>query len=140
MTGKCLGVDFGQRRIGIAVSDALGMVATPHSVIQVEKPGKAVQDVADLARELGVARIVVGLPLHMDGGKGELAELAEAFMDKLRGCAAAPVEAWDERLTSRQAENVLIEAGTRRDKRKQVIDKLAAQLLLQSYLDANAEF
>ena len=136
--GRILGVDYGMRRVGIAVSDTLGVVATPSCKLEVESMADAVAQTAALVQEKEATKVVVGLPLHMNGSKGGLAEAAEKFAGKLAESSGVEVVTWDERLTSAEAERVLLQADTSRKKRKQVIDKMAAQIMLQSYLDAHA--
>ena len=96
----------------------------------------AIRELAGICRDLAVAEVVVGLPLRMDGTRGPAAEKAEAFAARLREAVSVPVTSFDERLTTYTAEQALIESGMRREKRRQVIDKLAAQIMLQYYLDA----
>lgn len=136
--GRLLGVDFGTVRIGIALSDPLGMFATAHDVLDGGAPAQAAKAIAALCAEKEVETIVVGHPLNMDGSRGPSAEAAAAFAERLRGVVSIPVVLWDERLTSKSAEAALIEAGTRRDKRRGLVDKVAAQILLQHYLDAHS--
>ena len=135
---RILGLDYGERRVGVAISDPLGMLSTPVETLQVTGMNNAVEQVAGVVAEREVAKLLVGLPLNMDGTKGELAEKAEAFAEKLQTKTGLEVVMWDERLTSKEAERVLLEADVSRGKRKKVIDKMAAQILLQSYLDAQA--
>ncbi|HPC57426.1 MAG: Holliday junction resolvase RuvX [Kiritimatiellae bacterium] len=134
--GKMLGVDFGDRRTGVAVSDADGVIAFPRETLDCPLIEQAAAAVARLADAEGVSAIVVGLPLNMDGSRGPRAERTQVFCAELARRTAIPVKPWDERLSTRLAESVLIEAGTRREKRRGVVDKLAAQIILQSYLDA----
>ena len=133
---RILGIDYGHRRLGFALSDPTEMLATPHSVVEVKSEGEAVEAAAGVCEETGAARMLVGLPLRTDGTRGDMVEAVEAFSERLRERSGLPVDTWDERFTSKIAEDVLIEAGTRRKKRRQVIDKLAAQIMLQHYLDA----
>lgn len=135
---RILGIDYGERRIGIAISDATATIATPLQTVDGTAPQQAARAIVALAVERGVERIVVGLPLRMDGSSGPSAENAKAFGERLLKAGACPVEYWDERFSSRTAEQALIEGGTRRQKRKQVIDKLAAQIILQHYLDSHS--
>lgn len=135
---RILGLDYGQRRLGFAVSDPDGIVATPLCVIERTSDRQALQELARLCGETGAEKIVVGLPVHMDGRRGEEAERVSAFAERAAARLGVPVETWDERLTTRSAERVLIEAGTSRRRRKEVVDKLAAQIMLQNYLDAHA--
>jgi len=134
--GRVLALDFGSRRIGVAVSDPLGITAQQLSAIRREGDRKDIEAVASLAAEYGVETVVIGLPMHSDGSEGTQAARARAFGEKVRDRLGVPVVPWDERMTTAQAERYLIEAGVRREKRKEVRDSLAAALLLQSALDA----
>jgi putative Holliday junction resolvase len=132
---RVLGVDMGQRRIGVALSDSLGMTAQPLMVIERQGTSADLQALAALAVKHEVAAIVVGLPLTLRGERGPQAQRVLAFADALRRQVAVPVEFVDERLTTVQGERALIATDTSRRKRKQVIDQVAAQLILQQYLD-----
>jgi len=133
---RVLGLDYGERRLGFALSDPDGIVAMPFAVVTAETGKARVREVLRLCRETGAARLVVGLPQNMNGTLGPAAQAVLTFVDRLREAADIPVETWDERLSTRAAERVLIEAGTSRRKRKRAVDKLAAQIMLQGYLDA----
>lgn len=135
--GVILGVDYGSRRLGFAVSDAMGMMALPLEVREVHDPGEAVQAVCQLCASRPIAKIVVGLPLNMDGTEGPAVEKVRAFVEQLAEAVTIPIETYDERLSTVSAERILLEADTSRKKRKKVIDKLAAQIFLQAYLDAH---
>lgn len=132
---RVLGVDMGQRRIGIALSDSLGMTAQPLMVIERQSTSADLQTLAALAVTHEVAAIVVGLPLTLRGERGPQAQRVLAFADALRHQVTVPVEFVDERLTTVQGERALISMDASRRKRKQVIDQVAAQLILQQYLD-----
>jgi len=132
---RFLGIDYGQKRVGLALSDEAAIIAMPLEVLTVQHPNQAVAAVCRVCQEREVAGIVIGLPLNMNGSQGPSAEAAKAFGERLRSQRALPVEFWDERLSSQQAERVLIDADVRRSKRKTVIDMLAAQTILQSWLD-----
>ena len=134
---RILGIDYGEKRIGVAISDATSTIATPLETLDGTAPQQAAQHIVRLVEERGVERIVVGLPVRMDGSSGPSAEHAKAFGERLMKTGSCPVVYWDERFSSRTAEQALIEGGARRQKRKQVIDKLAAQIILQHYLDAH---
>ncbi|MBI5343268.1 MAG: Holliday junction resolvase RuvX [Deltaproteobacteria bacterium] len=134
--GRVLALDFGSRRIGVAVSDPLGITAQQLSAIRREGDRKDIEAIASLAVAYGVETVVIGLPMHSDGSEGTQAAKARAFGEKVRVRLGVPVVPWDERMTTAQAERHLIEAGVRREKRKEVRDSLAAALLLQSALDA----
>jgi putative holliday junction resolvase len=129
---RILGLDLGTVRVGAALSDPLGLTAQPLEVIPRYELEKRL---VELVAEYGVQRVIVGLPLKLDGSKGQAAQDAKAVVKRLRELVSVPVEFVDERLTSAQANKLLIGADVRRDKRKQAVDKLAAALILQTYLD-----
>jgi putative Holliday junction resolvase len=135
-----MGIDYGTRRIGIAVSDLLGYTAQPLEVIQRTALAADLGRIAALVTEYGVTLIVLGLPLNMDGTPGMLTGDVEAFAAALREKTGLPVELYDERMTTMQVDRMLTEeADVSRDRRKQVRDKLAATLILQSYLDSHPQ-
>jgi putative holliday junction resolvase len=127
---RFLAVAPGTVRVGLAVSDSEATIASPHGVI--ESRGAA-ESIAKTARELGVEIVVVGLPLNMDGSEGPSAQAARALAEQIAAYGVA-VEFLDERLTSMTAERVLIESGLRRRKRREVVDAVAATVLLEAYL------
>ena len=132
---RILGLDVGDRRIGVAVSDELALFA--QGLLVLERRGLAA-DLAALQAVMSdhdVGRVVVGMPRNMNGSYGPQADKTAAFIDRLERSCNLPCLAWDERLTTQQAERLLIAANQRRNKRKAVRDKIAAQLILQSYLD-----
>jgi len=135
MVDKILAVDWGRVVLGLAVSDELGLTA--QGLASLPRAGEA----ADLAaieahvRRLGIGEIVVGLPKNMDGSLGPSAQAAQAFAVALKERLSIPVHLWDERLTTRAAERTLIGAGLRRQARRSVVDRVAATLILQGYLD-----
>jgi len=133
---RILGLDFGDRRIGLALSDELGLTAQPAGVIHNQADGGHLGALAQLCQERGVERVVVGLPRNMDGSLGERARLTLEFVEALRGALDVPVETWDERLTTVQAERSLRARGLTHKRRKARRDTIAAQLILQGYLDA----
>jgi putative Holliday junction resolvase len=133
---RVLAVDLGSRRIGLALSDSTGTVATPFDTIPHRERRRDLEAVAAVARAHGVERIVVGWPRNMDGTLGPAATRAEAFAGALRGIARVPVDLWDERLSTAAAERALREASVRRDRRRAVRDRVAAALILQGYLAA----
>lgn len=122
----------------MAVGDELGIIATPSGTANVSSDREAVAAVSAACAEKEIETIVVGLPLNMNGTKGPMAIKAEAFAEALREATGLPVVMWDERLSSRAAERAMLEADLSRRKRKGLVDKLAAQIILQSYLDAQA--
>ena len=136
---KILGLDIGSKRIGVAVSDALGMMAHGRPTIRRENDKEVIDELKELISNESIEKIVIGLPLNMDGSHGPQAEGATAFAKVLEDSLKIPVKLWDERMTTMQVERVMIEAGASRMKRKRKIDKLAAQVILQSYLDAHRD-
>lgn len=132
---RYLAVDLGARRIGIAISDDGGKVATPYATLDRSSDEADARAIAELAAGEGAKTIVVGLPLQLDGTKGDAALVAEAFGDKLRACGAK-VRYHDERLTTKEAEKKLRGRGMRARQQRTVIDKMAAAVLLQSFLDS----
>jgi putative Holliday junction resolvase len=132
---RCLGVDLGEKRIGISLSDGLGWTAGPLAALARVGWKKDLAALRALILQHEVRRVVVGLPINMDGSAGEMARRTQEFVDRFRLTVSIPVETWDERLTTVQAERILLEADLRRDKRRQVIDSMAACLILQGYLD-----
>jgi putative Holliday junction resolvase len=131
---RILGLDPGERRIGVALSDPTGTIASPHSVIDLRSadPGSAVRAICE---EHDVGLIVVGLPTGLSGTEGPSATAARAFGARISEAAGLPVEYQDERFTTVTAEAALLEGGVRRDKRRDVRDKVAAAVILQTYLD-----
>ena len=135
MDCRVLALDIGLKRIGVAVSDPLGYTAQGVETIFTKGMERDVERVRELARQYGTDRIVAGLPMRMSGEEGLQASLVREFTDRLAAMGFR-VRFQDERLTSVSAERVLLEAGVRREGRKQVIDKLAATYILQAFLDA----
>lgn len=134
-----MGLDYGERRIGVAISDAFGWTAQGVEVIDRKQVTDEVSHIAELARQHEVESIVVGLPKNMNGTVGPSGEICIAFAERLRQTLSMPVQLWDERLTTVAAERALLEADVSRRKRKQVVDKMAAVILLQNYLDSRAK-
>jgi putative Holliday junction resolvase len=133
---RILGLDFGTRRVGAALSDPARSMAFPLEVYERTSPERDARHYRELVEQNNVGRIVVGLPLHTSGRAGELATLARAFGDWVAAGTGLPVVFFDERYTTSEAEQRLLEAGLKRRKRKTLRDKLAAQIMLQCYLDA----
>lgn len=133
---KTLGVDPGERRVGIALSDAAGTIAFPREVLTVRSEDEAVQRIAWIVEDEDVERIVVGLPLSLSGEEGPAARKARGFAERLRAATGLPVVEWDERLTSVGAARILHEGGLNTRRQRGRVDKVAAALLLQAYLDA----
>ncbi len=130
-----LGIDPGTVRIGLALSDPSGTIAQPLAVLRRRSLQEDLQQLMRIADEHGVEQIVVGLPRTMDGRLEAAAREAQAFGEQVRQATGRPLAYWDERLTTVAAERYLIEQGKRRTKRRQEIDRMAATLLLQGYLD-----
>ena len=133
---RVLGIDFGTKRVGLAISDETGTIAQALDYLDGGSDKSVSEAVVRVASERGVGKIVVGVPLRMNGQPSEQTERTLRFVKALQSATKMPVIHWDERLTSKQAERALIEGDVRRKDRREKIDKLAAQLLLQSYLDA----
>ncbi|MDP8975683.1 MAG: Holliday junction resolvase RuvX [Actinomycetota bacterium] len=134
--GRVLGVDLGARRIGLAVSDPTGTIASPYAVLQ--RSGDAAADhrrMAEIAAEVGAQRVVVGLPLALSGRVGRAAEEAMAEVEEMARVLHLPVEAHDERLTTVSAERSMRALGSKGADRRRAVDKVAAALMLQSWLD-----
>lgn len=131
--GRLLGLDIGGKRIGVAVSDDFGMIASP--VAMVPRSASSGAEIREHARRLGAVGVVVGLPVGLSGREGPQAADVRAFVAGIEATIGLPIAWWDERLTTSVAEKSLIAGGTRRDKRKGQIDALAAALILQGYLD-----
>lgn len=135
---RILAIDHGTRRMGIAISDELKTIAQPLEYIPAEPFAGFLTRLKALLSDKQVELIIVGMPRNMDGSYGTAAEKVREFISTLRTELNLPVRTWDERLTSVQANRLLIEGNVRREKRKQKVDQMAAALLLQSYLDASS--
>jgi len=133
--GRILGLDYGNRRIGVAVSDPLGLTAQPLPAIAREGDRKDVAEIGRRAAELGAASVVLGLPLLMNGDEGPAAVRAREFGGRIETELSLPVTMWDERMTTVQSERHLIDSGVRRARRKELRDSLSAMFLLQTVLD-----
>ncbi|HPD14176.1 MAG TPA: Holliday junction resolvase RuvX [Planctomycetota bacterium] len=134
---RLLGIDYGDRRIGLAIGDTDVGIAMGLPTLERPSPATDVTEpLRRICREQGIQRIIVGLPVNMDSTHGERARLSLAFVQSLRNALGIEVEAYDERLTTQQADRAMLEGNLSRKKRQARVDRLAAQLLLQSYLDA----
>jgi putative pre-16S rRNA nuclease len=133
---RIMGIDYGTARIGVALSDELQMLAHPTETIVVAKTPDPARRIAELAREKHVALIMVGLPRHMNGSEGVSAQEATKFAEKLRALAPCEVRTWDERLSTVAAHRALREAGKSSRQTRGYVDQVAAQMLLQGYLDS----
>jgi putative Holliday junction resolvase len=132
---RFMGLDVGKTRIGVAVSDETGLLARGIATLQRTNVNRDFETLARLIEENQVRHVVVGNPLNMDGTAGRQSAHMHSFAERLRSAASVEVSLWDERLSSFAAEQLLIERGTHWSKRKQEIDKLAAVLILQGFLD-----
>ncbi|MFI5176637.1 MAG: Holliday junction resolvase RuvX [Terriglobia bacterium] len=137
MHSRIMGLDVGDVRIGVAVSDGLGITAQAVATLKRKGLESDLGALKTLFEEYGSEKVVVGYPLNMDGTIGPQAEKVKAFAEVLSSRLGLTLVLWDERLTTAEARKVLIGGGMRREKRKNVIDQMAAMLLLQSYLDAH---
>lgn len=137
--GKILGVDYGDVRTGLAVSDALGFLASGIGTVRPGGMRNTAVLVAEEAKKQGAVRIVIGLPRNMDGSEGFRAEAVRAFAALLTEYTDIPYEFYDERLSTVEAHRFLSLTDTRGKRRKEVVDTLSAQIILQNYLDANAK-
>ncbi|ACZ38995.1 Holliday junction resolvase RuvX [Sphaerobacter thermophilus] len=131
---RLIALDVGARRVGVAVSDELGLIASPVESVDMKRDG--MDRLVALIERYDPERIIIGLPLGMSGREGPQAAATRAFAQQLRGRVDRPIIFWDERLTTFMADQSLIEAGHRRARRKQHVDAVAAALILQSYLDS----
>ena len=129
---RTMALDVGEKTVGIAVTDELGISASPRETLR--RDGSELDRLERIVKEEGVGEVVVGLPISLNGTLGPSAQKVLAFVETLRTRLEVPIETWDERLTTAEAEKMLIAADTRRAKRRQVIDQIAATLILQGYL------
>lgn len=135
---RIMGLDFGSKTVGVAVSDSLLITAQGVEIIRRKEENKLRRTLArieELILEYQVEEIVLGYPKNMNATEGERAQLTEEFRDKLERRTGVPVTMWDERLTTVAADKAMIEMGIRRENRKEYVDMIAAQLILQGYLD-----
>lgn len=136
---RIMGLDYGSKTVGVAVSDALGLTAQAVETIQRKEENKLRKTLArieELIQEYGAERIVLGFPKNMNNTIGDRAEKSLAFQEMLERRTGLPVIMWDERLTTVEAERTLMESGVRRENRKQYVDQIAAVFILQGYLDS----
>ena len=131
-----MGIDHGEKRVGVALSDEDSLIAQPHETLARRDPSALLAAIAALARDNEVGEIVVGLPLGLDGREGASARRARRFSERLGELTGLPIVLWDERMTTVAAQRALGEAGVRAREQKTMIDRVAAALMLQSYLDA----
>ena len=135
---RALGLDVGERRIGVALCDEFGLLASPLTTVRVGRRDgerRALEEIAALARERAVELVVVGLPTSLRGTEGPQAQAVRAFAERLAPHLAVPIEFWDERFTTAEAERTMIARGLKREQRRARIDAAAAAIMLQDYLD-----
>lgn len=132
---RALGVDLGTRRIGVAISDTKGTIATPYAVLERTSDDNDAKAISEIAGLENAKQVVLGYPIMLDGSRGYAAMVTEAFAEKLKA-AGVKVKLWDERLTTAEAEKALKGRGMKGKARRAVVDKVAAAVLLQSFLDS----
>lgn len=133
---RIMGIDYGTRRIGVAISDPSCTMAHPLDTVQVKGDGSHMEQIEKIVRDYEVGKIVVGLPVNMDGSMGESARKVMGWAEALERSVDVPVELWDERLTTSEAHEFLIRLEVKGKKRRHIIDKIAASIMLQDYLEA----
>lgn len=133
-----MGIDLGERRIGVALSDEGGVIASPRETVERKGNRRDIPLLLDIARRENVGEILVGMPLSLDGSEGAQARKVARFVEALRAETDLTVTTWDERLSTVSAERALLEADVSREKRRRAIDRVAAAIILQSYLDRHA--
>lgn len=148
---RSLGLDFGDRKTGVAISDPQGILAIPLTVLNHNDEDAAIVNIIELAEKYQVERIVIGLPYSLDGSLNQQANKVTAFVERLRNAivtrnegeakqshlTALDIQLWDERMSTKAAEKLMLEAGTKKDKRKQQRDAVAAAFILQGFLDSH---
>ena len=138
MKERIMGLDYGSKTIGVAISDALGLTAQPLETIESSGENKlrrSLARIAEIVREKDIKKIVVGLPINMDGRSGERAALTLEFVEKLKLRVDIPIVMQDERLTTVEADEILDESGVKKQDRKQFIDQIAAGIILKEYME-----
>ncbi len=133
---RIMGIDYGTKRIGVAVSDPSCTMAHPLDIVLVRGDGSHIESLKKIAHDYQVDRVVVGLPFNMDGDMGESALKVARWSEDLCRQLDLPVELWDERLTTSEAHEILMHLKVKGPKRRQIVDKIAASIILKSYLDA----
>jgi len=137
MPSRVVAVDLGTRRIGVAVTDGLGLTAQPLATIARHGGQRDLDAIAEVVKRYDAGRIVVGLPLSPEGEVGRAARSVQAFVERLRGAVSVPIDLIDESFTTVEAEDVLLEADLSRARRKQVVDRVAAAVILRRWMDAH---
>jgi putative holliday junction resolvase len=138
MATRILALDYGSKRMGVALSDELGWTAQPLETFERKTLERDIAHIQELVTMHEVREVLIGLPLRLDGGEGPAVQAVQRFIGRLRETLSVPVITWDERMTTRAAEDLLIAADMSRKKRKGVVDRVAAAILLQGYLEAQA--
>jgi len=133
--GRILGLDYGRKRIGVAISDPLKITAQSLPTLIVTTWEQVLSDILTIVQERSVSHIIVGMPLHLKGAKGETALEVEKFIAQMKTTISVPVTTWDERWTSLVAQQTLIDMGKSPSRHRGKVDQIAAQLILQNYLD-----
>jgi putative Holliday junction resolvase len=136
---KVLGIDYGEKRIGLAATDEAGLMAHGMETLVRRGDDSDFERLAGIVRSERIERVVVGMPYNMDGSAGFKAKEVETFIDQLAGRVDVPIETWDERLSTARAEREMLAADMTRKKRSRRRDRLAAQFILQGYLDSHPE-
>lgn len=135
---RILALDHGTKRIGVAISDEMKMIAQPLEFVPAEPLDDAFARLRAIVAEKPCELILIGMPRNMDGSYGPAAEKVRTFVEQLKQAVPLPVRTWDERLTSAQANRMMVQGNVRRDQRKEKVDAVAAAILLQSFLDATS--
>lgn len=131
-----MGLDVGTKNIGVSLSDETRTIARGEEVVRRVSDSAAIDRIGEIIKKFEVKEVIVGLPINMNGTMGERADDSVKFAEKLKGQTGVSVKLWDERLSTKEAEHIMISASVTRKKRKQVVDKFAAQIILQGYLDS----
>jgi putative Holliday junction resolvase len=132
---RCLGIDFGTKQIGLAISDEMGIIAGTYGTLKRKGLRNDVEKLREIIERERIQKIIIGYPMNMDGSAGKTVKQVDDFVAAMRQVMELPIVTWDERLSSVSAEKLLIQGDVRRHKRKKVIDQLAAVIILQNYLD-----
>jgi len=138
-TGRVLGIDYGEKRIGLALSDELQIIARPFGLVEVKRGKDVIAEIVSTVSANEVGEVVVGMPYTLRGKASAATSRVSRFIHDLAGRSPVAVSSWDERLSTKQSERALVESGMTRQKRKRKVDSVAAALILQSYLDAQKE-
>ncbi|MBN3038861.1 MAG: Holliday junction resolvase RuvX [Candidatus Omnitrophica bacterium] len=133
---RILALDVGEKNIGLAISDELGWTAQGLPTLRYQENTEALLEITNVVKENNVSEIVVGMPINMDGSLGKKAKEVVSFLESLQKEVSVPIKLWDERMSSVQAEKLMLKADLSRKKRKKKVDQLAAQIILQTYLDS----